>query len=150
MFVRAIVTATCLTLGLGLLAPAATTAAATGATRTPGTAAAVKVLRTERPQPRVTSFTVTTPSLQMSARTPLSVHVVLPVGYAHHPKRRYPVLYALPGTSNKADVWLKNIHTVELTKGLDLIVVVPDGTYAADGGGFYTNWVDPTTSRGIA
>ena len=98
----------------------------------------------------MTSYTVRTPSLQMSATTPLSVHVVLPTGYAQNPKRHYPVLYALPGTSNKADVWLRNIHTVELTKDLPLIVVIADGTYNADGGGFYTNWVDQTTSRGVA
>src|SRR4051795_4737637 len=66
------------------------------------------------------------------------------------PQRRYPVLYALPGTSNQASVWLTNIHTVRMTRGLDLIVVIPDGTYNADGGGFYTDWVDQTTSRGVA
>jgi S-formylglutathione hydrolase FrmB len=60
------------------------------------------------------------------------------------------VLYALPGTSNKASVWLTNISTEKLTKGLPVIVVIPDGTYDADGGGFYTDWVDPTTSRGVA
>ena len=155
MFVRAIVTATCLALGLGALAPAAATttpppAQAAGTPGTAGTAAAIRVLRTEHPQPRVTSLTLTTPSLAMSRTTPLHVHVVLPTGYAQHPHRRYPVLYALPGTSNQASVWLTNIHTVQLTRGLDLIVVVPDGTYDADGGGFYTNWVDRTTSRGRA
>src|SRR3546814_19462929 len=66
-----------------------------------------------------------------------------------HPKRHYPVLYALPGTSNTADVWLDNIDTVEMTESLPLIVVIPDGTFDADGGGFYTNWVDQTTSRGV-
>src|SRR3546814_3513099 len=67
-----------------------------------------------------------------------------------HPKRHYPVLYALPGTSNTADVWLDNIDTVEMTESLPLIVVIPDGTFDAAGGGFYTNWVDQTTSRGVA
>ena len=115
-----------------------------------GTAAAITVLDTDHDGPRVTSYTVSTPSLEMSATTPLHVHVVLPTGYARHPHRRYPVLYALPGTSNQASVWLTNIHTVEMTKRLPLIVVIPDGTYNADGGGFYTDWVDPTTSRGVA
>lgn len=82
--------------------------------------------------------------------TPLRINVILPTGYADHPKKRYPVLYALPGTSNLADVWLSNVHTVELTKNLPLIVVIPDGTYDADGGGFYTNWVDQGTDRGVA
>jgi S-formylglutathione hydrolase FrmB len=108
------------------------------------------VLTTQRTGDRVVSYTVSTPSLQMSSTTPLSVHVVLPAGYDQNAHRRYPVLYALPGTSNKASVWLSNIHTVQLTAKLPIIVVIPDGTYNADGGGFYTDWVDRTTSRGVA
>jgi S-formylglutathione hydrolase FrmB len=141
-----------LTVLLGLAAPVAATlpARAADAGDVAGTAAAIHVLKTERDGRRVTSYTVSTPSLEMSSSTPLKVHVVLPRGYANHPNRHYPVLYALPGTSNKASVWLTNIHTVELTRKLKLIVVIPDGTYNADGGGFYTNWVDQTTSRGVA
>ena len=115
-----------------------------------GTASAIKVLSTKHVNARVTSFTVSTPSLQMSSTTPLKVHVVLPIGYDTSRDRRYPVLYALPGTSNNASVWLNNIHTEKLVGRLPMIVVIPDGTYNADGGGFYTNWVDPTTSRGVA
>lgn len=118
--------------------------------RTAGTAAAIRVLDTERVGKRVRTFTVTTPSLEMSAKTPLKVHVVLPSGYAKRPRRRYPVLYALPGTSNHAGVWLTNIRTVRLTAKRPVIVVIPDGTYDADGGGFYTDWVDRTTIRGVA
>ena len=116
----------------------------------PGTAAAIHVVSAKRASARVRKFKVSTPSLQMSTKTPLRVDVVLPTGYAAHRKRHYPVLYALPGTSNLADVWLNNIHTVQLTRKLPMIVVIPDGTYNGDGGGFYTNWVDKTTSRGIA
>ena len=133
---------------LSALLPGVAVASSGGAPT--GTAAAIKVLSTKRVSDRVTSYTVSTPSLQMSATTPLAVHVILPAGYDQHPTRRYPVLYALPGTSNKASVWLTNIHTVQLTAKLPLIVVVPDGTYNADGGGFYTNWVDQGTSRGVA
>jgi S-formylglutathione hydrolase FrmB len=115
-----------------------------------GTAAAITVLEKKRDRPRVVSYTVSTPSLEMSSTTPLKVHVVLPDGYRQHRKRRYPVLYAFPGTSNKASVWLTNIHTVEMTQKRKLIVVIADGTYDADGGGFYTDWVDQTTSRGVA
>lgn len=132
---------------LSAIVPVAATAAPRAAT---GTAAAIKVLASEHVSARVTTYTVSTPSLQMSTTTPLKVHVILPTGYDQHPGRRYPVLYALPGTSNKASVWLTNIHTVQLTAKLPLIVVVPDGTYNADGGGFYTNWVDQGTSRGVA
>ena len=141
-----------LTVLLGLAAPAlaAVPAHATGAGDGVGTASAIHVLRTEHDGRRVTSYTVSTPSLEMSVSVPLKVHVVLPKGYRKHPERHYPVLYALPGTSNKASVWLTNIHTVQMTRKLKLIVVIPDGTYDADGGGFYTNWVDRTTSRGVA
>ncbi|MFT4262350.1 MAG: alpha/beta hydrolase family protein [Nocardioides sp.] len=115
-----------------------------------GTAAAIRVLTTKRESARVIRYTVSTPSLAMSATTPLRVNVILPAGYARHPRHRYPVLYALPGTSNLANVWLSNLDTLSLTKSLPMIVVMPDGTYDADGGGFYTNWVDQTTSRGVA
>lgn len=140
---------------IGLLTPLAASAtassvAAPSKVEPAGTARAIKVSATKQVNARVTSFTVSTPSLQMSAKTPLKVHVVLPDGYAQNPNRRYPVLYALPGTSNTASVWLNNIHTEKLTKGLPLIVVIPDGTYNADGGGFYTDWVDQSTSRGVA
>lgn len=141
-----------LVLLLGLVAPAGATDTGRPARAgdVAGTASAIKVLERKRDGDRVVSWTVSTPSLEMSSSTPLHVHVILPSGYRKHPLRRYPVLYALPGTSNQASVWLTNIHTVEMTRKLDLIVVVPDGTYDADGGGFYTNWVDQTTSRGVA
>src|SRR3546814_6779124 len=87
---------------------------------------------------RVLRYLVSTPSLERSATTPLRINVILPTDYDHHPKRHYPVLYALPGTSNTADVWLDNIDTVAMTESLPLIVVIPDGTFDADGGGFYT------------
>ena len=112
-----------------------------------GTAAAIHVIPTTRYSSRITRYKVSTPSLEMSAKVPLRVNVILPTGYASHPTRRYPVLYALPGTSNLADVWLRYLDTVNLTKSLPMIVVIPDGTFDADGGGFYTNWVDKRTSR---
>lgn len=124
------------------------------ATASPATEASagdrITVLDSAREGRRVHRHLVTTPSLEYSRTVPLRINVLLPDGYRKHPGRRYPVLYALPGTSNTADVWLRNIPTAELTRGRDLIVVVPDGTFDADGGGFYTNWVDQTTSRGVA
>jgi len=137
---------------LGLVSPAgaAVPERGTDADDVAGTAAAIRVLDRSRDGARVVSWTVSTPSLEMSSSMPLQVHVILPTGYGKQPERRYPVLYALPGTSNEASVWLTNIHTVELTRELGLIVVIPDGTYDADGGGFYTDWVDRTTSRGVA
>lgn len=116
---------------------------------TPGTADAISVVSQTNEGARVVKYRVATPSLAKSATTTLRVDVILPTGYEHD-NRRYPVLYALPGTSNLADVWLKNIDTINLTAGLPLIIVVPDGTFDADGGGFYTNWVDQKTSYGVA
>ena len=135
---------------LGLLVPVGAQASSSSGRNAAGTAKAIEVLATARDGARVVSYTLSTPSLEMSSATPLKVHVVLPTDYARHPSRRYPVLYALPGTSNKASVWLTNIKTVEMTRDLPVIVVIPDGTYNADGGGFYTDWVDQTTSRGVA
>jgi S-formylglutathione hydrolase FrmB len=131
-------------LGTGLLsAPAAADPGAAG------TADAITVISQTNVSDRVVKYRVSTPSLAKSATTSLRVNVILPTGYGHD-DRRYPVLYALPGTSNLADVWLTNIDTIKQTEDLPLIIVVPDGTYDADGGGFYTNWVDRSTSRGLA
>lgn len=124
-----------------------------GNSSAPGSASAssaITVVDTKPGSERVLRYLVSTPSLEMSASTPLRINVILPAGYDSNPRRRYPVLYALPGTSNTADVWLNNIDTVQMTESLALIVVIPDGTFDADGGGFYTNWVDQTTTRGVA
>jgi S-formylglutathione hydrolase FrmB len=128
----------------GLLSTAA--AADPGAA---GTSDAITVISQAQAGDRVVKYRVSTPSLAKSATTSLRVNVILPAGYDQD-DRKYPVLYALPGTSNLADVWLTNIDTIKLTEDLPLIIVVPDGTYDADGGGFYTNWVDQSTSRGVA
>lgn len=123
-----------------------------GDSSVPGTSAsaAITVVDMEVKSDRVLRYLVSTSSLEMSATTPLRINFILPTDYDRNRAQRYPVLYALPGTSNTADVWLNNIDTVELTESLPLIVVIPDGTFDGDGGGFYTNWVDQTTSRGVA
>jgi S-formylglutathione hydrolase FrmB len=60
------------------------------------------------------------------------VLVVLPPGYASHPHRRYPVVYALHGYSIGAEQWTHEIHvpqTIEnaFAKGArEMIVVLPD------------------------
>ena len=113
----------------------------------PGT---IHVVSAKRDSDRVLRYLVSTPSLEMSSTTPLRIDVILPDGYRQHPDRRYPVLYALPGTSQTADSWLDQVHTLRMTRDLGLIVVAPDGTFDGDGGGFYTNWVDQGTSRGVA
>ena len=104
----------------------------------------------KRDSARVVRYLVSTPSLGNSSSTPLRIDVILPTGYSQHPKRRYPVLYALPGTSSTADQWLDAMDTVQQTKALDLIVVAVDGGYDGNGGGWYTNWLDQDTSLGAA
>ncbi|GLY88395.1 alpha/beta hydrolase [Actinoallomurus iriomotensis] len=130
-------------------AQAATTSVASSAPTRAGTAAAITVRGTTHDGPRVIKYTVSTPSLAMSTKTPVSVDVVLPAGYSEHPHRRYPVLYELPGTSNTANEIVNNTRVVALTQKLGLIVVIPDGGYNGDGGGFYTDWVDESTRLGV-
>ena len=60
------------------------------------------------------------------------VLVMLPPGYASHPNRHYPVVYALHGYSIGAEQWTKEIHvpqTIEnaFARGArEMIVVLPD------------------------
>lgn len=116
----------------------------------PGTASAIHVVSQKRMSSRVTQYLVSTPSLGLSTKTPLRLDVILPADYDRHPHRRYPVLYALPGSASTADQWLDQTDTLNQTKGRDLIVVAMDGGYDTEGGGWYTNWVDQGTSHGVA
>src|SRR3546814_20337152 len=80
-----------------------------GASSAPGSAStAIHVVDMQTDDDRVLRYLVSTPSLERSATTPLRINVILPTDYDHHPKRHYPVLYALPGTSHTADVWPDN------------------------------------------
>ncbi|HVV75789.1 MAG TPA: alpha/beta hydrolase family protein [Mycobacteriales bacterium] len=115
-----------------------------------GTASAIHVISHHHESARVTQYLVSTPSLGMSTTTPLRIDVILPTGYAQHPHRRYPVLYALPGTASTADQWVDQTDTLAQTQRRNLIVVAVDGGYNTDGGGWYTNWVDQHTSLGTA
>ncbi|GAA4777592.1 alpha/beta hydrolase family protein [Stakelama sediminis] len=60
------------------------------------------------------------------------VLVMLPPGYASHPDRHYPVVYALHGYSIGAEQWTKEIHvpqTIENAYGKGvkgMIIVLPD------------------------
>src|SRR3954453_19319840 len=80
---------------------------------------------------RLHSVTVTTKALPGAAR----VDVLLPDGYAAHPKRRYPVLYLFHGTSGGAHDWPESGDAEKTTAGLPLIVVMPDIGLNRDGGG---------------
>uniref|UniRef100_B0SVS0 Putative esterase n=1 Tax=Caulobacter sp. (strain K31) TaxID=366602 RepID=B0SVS0_CAUSK len=67
------------------------------------------------------------------------VFVVLPPGYASHPKRRYPVVYALHGYSIGAEQWMGEIHVPQTIEGAfakgasEMIIVLPDSKTVHNG-----------------
>ncbi|MAW98874.1 MAG: esterase [Sphingomonas sp.] len=73
-----------------------------------------------------------------------NVIVVLPYGYASHPDRRYPVVYALHGYSIGAEQWTREIHVPETIENAfaagvrDMIVVFPDSK-TIYGGSMYSS-----------
>src|SRR5690242_20215545 len=71
---------------------------------------------------------------------PANVRILLPDGYASHPKRRYGVLYLLHGTSGGAADWTVSGGAEMTSAGQPLIVVMPDIGRSGDGGGWCTNW----------
>lgn len=85
---------------------------------------------------RLLTLTVTTSALSGSA----NVRVLLPAGYAAHPRRRYPVLYLLHGTSGGAADWTTMGGAEATTAGLGLIVVMPNIGQNDNGGGWCTDW----------
>jgi len=113
-----------------------------------GTADAIRVVSRKRQGNRLVRLVVRTPSLQR----PVRVIVILPQGYRaqKNRKRHYPSVYLLHGTSNDPDAWLWGIHAARALRGKDVIGIAPDGAYAANGGSFYTDWVDQKTPLGTA
>jgi S-formylglutathione hydrolase FrmB len=78
---------------------------------------------------------------QLVFRTPsvaglTDVRVLLPSGYAGHPRRRYAVLYLLHGAADNYASWTAKGEAERLTSRYPLIVVMPD---SGPSGG-YTNW----------
>lgn len=97
--------------------------------------------------PRLREFTLQTPALATKAlglipanptgRT--KVRVLLPEGYDPHGNRRYPVLYLFHGGGGNQSEWTTPAgkgNAEELTRGLPLIVVMPEGGMA----GGYSDW----------
>jgi len=74
------------------------------------------------------------------------VFVVLPPGYASHPDKRYPVVYALHGYWIGAEQWMKEIHVPQTAEGAfaqgapEMILVFPDSKTLYDGS-FYSSSV---------
>ena len=79
---------------------------------------------------------------------PVNVRVLLPADYFLHPATRYPVLYLFHGTSGQASDWIDMGGAEQTTAPYGLITVMPDVGFDGDGGFWFTNWVDRTTSHG--
>ena len=79
---------------------------------------------------------------------PVDVRILVPADYADHPDVRLPVLYLFHGTSGRASDWVNSGDAEQATKGLPLIVVMPDAGFNGNGGGWFTNWVNTTTALG--
>jgi S-formylglutathione hydrolase FrmB len=81
---------------------------------------------------RLSELTFTTPALA----DPVKVRVLVPSDAAAHPDWRFPALYLLHGSDADQTAWTDQMYAEDLTEGLGVVVVMPDG--GADG--WYTNW----------
>src|SRR3954447_25415439 len=79
---------------------------------------------------------------------PLDVRILLPEHYTDEPQRHYPVLYLFHGTSGVASDWVASGHAERTTAPYPVITVMPECGFNGDGGFWFTNWVDRTTSHG--
>jgi S-formylglutathione hydrolase FrmB len=79
---------------------------------------------------------------------PVNVRILVPTGYFDHPDVRYPVLYLFHGTSGRASDWVDSGNAEQATSPYGVITVMPDAGFDGDGGFWFTNWVDRTTSHG--
>ena len=97
--------------------------------------------------PRLREFTLRTPALVTrslgllpgNAEGQVKIRVLLPEGYDPNGTTRYPVLYLFHGGTENHAVWTTPAtkgKAEELTRGLPLIVVMPDGGVA----GGYADW----------
>jgi S-formylglutathione hydrolase FrmB len=97
--------------------------------------------------PRLREITLMTPALATPAFGPIpanptgrtKLRVLLPEGYDPKAAARYPVLYLFHGGGENEAAWTTPTEkgkAEELTKGLPLIVVMPDGGVA----GGYSDW----------
>jgi S-formylglutathione hydrolase FrmB len=82
--------------------------------------------------PRLMDVTVSTSALP----APAGVRVLLPNGYDPGQATHYPVLYLLHGGFGSYTDWTTFGDIEQLSVGVPLIVVMPDG----GPGGWYTNW----------
>jgi len=111
---------------LALVALAAAAAPAAHAARR------LQVVSSQRIDDRLSDVVVATPALA----APVHVRILLPAGYAAHPRARHPVLYLLHGAFADWRSWTDAGDAERITAGLNAIVVMPEG----GNGGWYTNW----------
>lgn len=104
----------------------------------------ITVVSSQQVDDRLYALDVSSAALGRAVR----LRILLPDGYTADPTRHYPVLYLLHGTSGGADDWLNYGDVRATTAGLPLIVVMPDGGFDNDGGGWWTNWWDTNTKLG--
>lgn len=90
------------------------------------------------PAPRC--FDVEIPLPEGVSVTDNRVRVILPQNYGAS-GQRYPVLYLLHDAGGSYRIWSEMTDVLELTRALDLIVVMPDGGSGVDAG-WYTDWND--------
>ena len=113
------------------LALAAVLAVAAPARAEPLTVASAKSL-----SPRLTEYQLATPAFDF----PATVRVLVPGGYAQHPRRRYPVLYLLHGSFDTAASWTTKGDAEKLTAPYPLIVVMPRTAGKGNAGGWASDW----------
>src|SRR4051794_23520284 len=71
---------------------------------------------------------------------PANIYVLLPPGYASHPKKRWPVFYLLHGTSGTASDWTAKGDAEKVIGNRKVITVMPDIALNDGGGGWCTDW----------
>jgi S-formylglutathione hydrolase FrmB len=127
-------------LALGGLAPVTATVTAAPSLRS---GHGLHVIATRQVDTREVNATLAT----AATGKPVDVRVLLPVGYAAHPERRYPTLYLYAGTGEHAGDWTTYGDIEGLTAHRPLIVVMPDVGFGT-GDGWFSNWLDRGTSLG--
>jgi len=80
----------------------------------------------------VTTVTMESPSIGRKT----AYNIILPADYETSGDKRYPVLYLLHGLTGNYTNWA-GMGAARAAKGLDLIVVMPDG-----GNSWYVNWAE--------
>ncbi len=80
---------------------------------------------------RLVKLTISTPAFA----EPTNVDVGLPVGYAKHPHRRWPVTYFTAGTMNNYDAFYTVVDGEKLTSHYPAIIVSPDAN-----SGYWSDW----------